>query len=593
MRDLARVMLVATATSAMVLAGMGAAGAGSRQARNIPSGATHVSFSAGQTKHIDVKLHPSGAVSGKVTLRGSSTPISDVGVSLVGSNGISGSNGYTDSSGKYTVYGVFPGKYRVCVFYASQGSGAPYGYVPACSGTTAPATGYQPPHGTPTVSVSVGHLASANITMTKAGAIAGKTNSANGKPLTNVAVSVYKSGRVVGSSGGFSPNPGAYSVTQLPPGKYLVCFNGRSASGGPSKTGYLSECWKNKPWDGASRPSSSKTVTVKANKSTNGVNSSLASGGAIAGKITNAKTHKPASGASVLVFKGKSLNNFVSIAPNGTYQVNGLNSGQNYRVCATGSGFGSSTTYAGRCFKHASWNGRSLPSGATDVSVKTGKVHKHVNIALTPKKHKVGSISGKLTDSGGHPLGSANVEVFKGTNQVTGTTTKSNGTYAVKNLAPGSNYTVCFDTSIPSSQSSAPASGYSSVCHKTSKWVPGSKPASSANKVRVKAGKTTKNVNAKAGKGAAISGTVTISNGDPASFVSVYVVNANGALVESGQSDFEDGTYTVKGITPGSGYRVCFRYSSFGSPPPNGLGYLSQCYNNKNWDGSLGGFLGG
>jgi hypothetical protein len=590
MRVFKRSVLVVPVVGAMMLSGIGVA----EGVSGIPSNAKKVTVTAGgNTQHIDATLPGSGAIAGKITVKGSGKPVGSVSVSVIDSKGQFGRGNVTDANGNYLVGGLDSGKYRVCVFSSpfEKPTGAPFGVVPQCVGSSTPATDFRPPAGSKVVTVSRGSVAHANMAMAEAGAISGTIKSSGNKPVAETSVFVMKGTKTLGSAFSFD---GTYEIDSLPAGSgYVVCFAASQAQGGSSKSGYLSQCWKNKAWSGSgTTPKGAKSVKVSGGKNTKGVNAVMHPGGAIAGKITSA-SHKPLSDAFITVYKGSKGAAFSSTASDGTYTIGGLAAGS-YKVCASnGSVTGSASKFGAKCFKSASWSGLGKPpAGAKAVSVKVGKTHGHVNITLPTRK--TGSISGKLTGPGGVGLNGAQVSVYRGGSEVGETGTASNGTYTVAGLDPATSYRVCFATTEAQPQSGTrPEGGYSSVCFKTAKWDTGAVP-SGAKAVAVKAGKTTKNVNATAGKGGEISGNVKPAGGAATFGAQVVVFNAKHAQIAGTFTD-DSGNYTVTGLTPSTGDIVCFDASSLnggpGSPPQNGRGYLNQCWKNVLWKGT--GQLGG
>ena len=585
MRVFHRSMFVVPVVAALVVSGAAAASGSS----GLPSHAKKVPVTAGgTTKHIDATLPGSGAISGKITVKGSGNPVASVSVSVIDSKGEFGQGGFTDSHGNYLVGGLDSGKYRVCVLTSpfDQPTGTPFGVVPGCFGTSAPALGFRPPSSAKAVTVSRGAVAHASLALPKAGAISGTIKSAGNRPVGETSVFVMKGTKTLGSAFSFD---GTYEIDSLPAGTgYVVCFSASQAVGGSSKSGYLSQCWKNKAWNGSGKaPAGAKSVKVTAGKNTKGVKAVLHPGGAVAGKIVSG-SHKPIVDAFIIVYKGSGAAGFSSTADDGTYTVGGLTAGS-YKVCSSGGSVkGSSSTFGGRCFKNAAWSGTKPATGAKSVSVKIGSRHGHVNMTLP--SHPTGAISGKLTGPGGVALNGAEVFAYRGGSEVQEAQTSGGGTYTIRGLEAAANYRVCFSTaSATPASGSRPATGYSNTCFKTAKWSTGAVP-SGAKAVVVKAGKTTGHINGSVGKGGAISGTVTPAGGTPTFGADIVVFTPGGDQVGGSFTD-DSGNYTVTGLTPGS-YIVCFDASSLnggpGSPPQNGRGYLGQCWKNVLWDGNGG-----
>jgi hypothetical protein len=588
MRILKHALFVLPVVGAVALSGISTADAAS----GIPKKATKVAVSTGNTTpNIDATLPASGAIVGKVRVKGSGKAAPNVSVEVLNSKRqFTGSGGFTDSSGKYSVFGLNTGKYFVCVFSSSAKTPAtPFGLVPLCFGSNVVASGFRVTKGANAVAVSRGHKRTVNFQLPKAGAVSGSVKSSN-KPIPNgVSVLVTKHGTFFGSTFTQSAN---YEVDGIPAGSgYQVCFNAVEAQGGPSKTGYLSQCWKKQAWSGSGKPSKhAKAVKVKSGKNTKHVNASLKHGGAISGKIVSTKGHKAVIDAFVEVFHGKTFVSSTQSSSHGAYTVRGLPTGK-LTVCAEGGNLKSgNTTFGRRCYKKAKWSGLTPPKRAKKVSVKAGKTHRKVNIALPPvAAQKFGSISGKLTTPGSVGLGGATAEAFHGKNP-TGAeaTTNTDGTYTITNVPAGSGYSVCFQTANAFPQSGTkPDTGYRSVCAKSVNWDGGALPAGT-KKVSVKAGKTTKGVNATAAAGGAISGTVKLAGSGGTFGPEIFVYNSKGDFVNSGSTD-GSGNYTVTSLTPSSaGYFVCFDAGFDNFDPPNHLGYVGQCWKNQNWSGPSG-----
>ncbi len=593
MRILRKSLYVLPVVGAVVLSGMGAA---SGVATGIPKNAKRVPVSVSKpATGIDATLPAAGAITGKVSIKGSSAPGSEISVNVVNAKHEFVSSGFTDSSGKYSALGLNTGKYFVCVFSTFSDpvvdkTAAPFGVVPQCAGSKAVANQFAVTKGATAFSVVRGHAKKVNLTLAPAGAISGSLKSGSKSLAGAVGVTIYKGATTVGSTFASSST---YQVNGVAPGSgYTVCFDARNAAGGPSKTGYLSQCWKNTPWTGSGKaPNGSKKVTVHSKANTKHIDTNLKVGGAVSGKITSAASgHKAVQSSLIQVFHGSTFVGSGVSSGNGTYQVNGLPTGS-HKVCALGGTLGSSpsTTFGGRCFKNANWSGGRLPSSATAVSVKVGKNHGHINIQLPPSKAaKFGSISGKLTGPGGVGLGNAAAIAFKGGAALGQVVTQANGSYVISHLSVGSHYSVCFQTSGATPQTgSAPAAGYSPVCSKSVTWDGGPLP-SGTKQVTVLANKTTKNVDATAGKGTQISGTIKLAGSGAASGLEAFVIDTKHVTVRTVQTD-SSGHYTANGLAPSStGYLVCFDAGFSNFVPPNNLGYLGQCWKNQLWTGSSG-----
>jgi hypothetical protein len=580
--------LVAT----LALVAMVASGLGVSAASTVPSGSKRVSVAAGKThKGINGTLPASGAITGKLTVQGSHKAAGSVGIYAFNTKGGVAATGFSDSQGRFHIYGLEAGKYRVCVpFPPSPSPTYKYGLSAACIGTNSAPSFFNVPKDAKQFPVHRGHATKANLALPKAGAISGTVKSSSGKKLENVGVQAFQGQQFV--RGDDTDSDGSYLISNLRPGKYKVCFVGENSGSVTTNTatGVLRQCWSNVAYPGTKVPANAKSATVKPGKNKGGVNAKMRPAGAIAGKVTSATNHKPLRSSSVEVFKGGKFYTSTFTNNKGKYLLKDLATG-NYQICAEGGSERNQVgATAGRCYKNAPLKHFKPGSTAKNVSAKTGKIHKNINLKLPTKAFKPGSITGKLTGPGGVAIGGANVEA-EGSPSGSSATTQSDGTYTISSLFPGK-YTVCFDPGqfAQPATGTAPADGYSKVCYKNAKWAGGSSaPASGAAKVTVKPGKTTKNVNGKVGKGGAISGTAKVAGGGNEAFVDIDVLDSKGFNISSTEAN---GSYTIPGLTPSSpGYFVCFSPVGANFNPPNNLGYIGQCYQNKDWHPPvIGGF---
>ena len=116
------------------------------------------------------------------------------------------------------------------------------------------------------------------------------------------------------------------------------------------------------------------------------------------------------------------------------------------------------------------------------------------------------------------------------------------------------------------------------------------KPPSGTTMTTLTTGQHKTGVNLALGVGGAISGTTFAGAGStPATSVIVELFRAaDGAFITSTYSDFADGTFTFRSLSPktsgpSTGYVVCFDGRHDFSAPN---GYLPQCFNGVDWNGS-------
>jgi hypothetical protein len=216
------------------------------------------------------------------------------------------------------------------------------------------------------------------------------TAATGGTGLFGVHIEVYDStANLVGEA--YSSTNGSYAVFQATPSAsgYTVCFDASNASGGPSTTGYLDECYKGVAWDGGAVPDGVTLVVVTGGNTHPGISATLATGGAISGTVTAASGSAGLSSVGVEVFDSAGAfvyGRFDVSASNGSYTVRGLGEGT-YTVCFQGStatGGTSSTGYLNECYDDVAWNGNDNgpPLGTAPVSVIAAATHSGIDAGL-------------------------------------------------------------------------------------------------------------------------------------------------------------------------------------------------------------------
>ncbi|MFC6705027.1 beta strand repeat-containing protein [Flexivirga alba] len=487
----------------------------------------------------------------------------------------------TSVTGAYSVPTLPAGSYTVCFDARDATGSSATGYLSQCYKAVPwsnPSSGALPA-GTTAVAVTSGAVQTVNATLAPAGAIAGTTTAATGGGgvVSGVTVTVYD-GNGDWLQNTYTDPDGTYSITGLATGTYTVCFDTSYASGGSSKTGYLSQCYNDPSGTGTSTP----PVSVTSGATTGGIDAALAPAGAIAGTVTDTSGHG-VSGATVYVYdqSGNRLYEATTTTGlNGTYAATGLTTGS-YTVCfdASGASGGSSVTgYLSQCYKDVSWDGSStLPSGTTSVPVTAGSTKSGVNASLTAGAAISGTVIGSV---GGAALSDVGIHVFDSTKtEVAYASTGSTGAYTVRGLPTGT-YTVCFNGSAGTGAGST--GGFLDECYKNLTWY-GSRSSLPAGTTPVSAtaGSATSGINATLPLAAGISGTVT-AGGNAVAGVTAEVFDSSGTYLTSATTD-ASGDYTLTGLSAGSD-TVCFQASQATGAPATG--YLSQCYKGIAWDGS-------
>jgi hypothetical protein len=258
---------------------------------------------------------------------------------------------------------------------------------------------------------------------------------------------------------GWTAGDGSYTVTGLEAGTdYQVCFLGAGGTGGSSDAwSYVSQCWQNQPY-GDWTP-----ITVTSGATSGGISAALSATGALSGTVTDAAgTHHGLAGVEVKVSVPSCSYSCVHVATtaaDGSYSMRWLAPGSDYTVCfsaprASG-GSSDATGYVDQC-----WQNQPTPGTRTPITLTSGTTTTGINAALTA----AATISGKVTDAGGTFQGLANVWVtVTSSGGSTRFLTGASGTYVIRGLPSGSDYTVCFFAS-QATGGSSDATGYVDQC---------------------------------------------------------------------------------------------------------------------------------
>jgi protocatechuate 3,4-dioxygenase beta subunit len=417
------------------------------------------------------------------------------------------------------------GTYRLTGLDAVQGDSICF--TPSAAVAPASATGYLA-RCVDGVDHLPGHTVTVDAALHRGGAISGVVTDPRGTPLPGLTVSV---GGVDVGGGGYPTTDayGRYSITGLPPDRYVVGFLADGAYsnqqswgfyfGGPSVTGYLDECWNDiKPY-GDCLP-----VTVSEGHAVTGLNAALSPAGGVSGTVRDAQGH-PLRHVRVDIFTN-SYDDYEITDLNGHYTGVRLPLGS-YRVCAESEPDTSPRVplgYTRRCFKDAP----DAETG-TGVTVTSGRIAPGVDITMQPEP--VGSASGRVTDQDGGPLGGVLVNL--GGAQ---THSRPDGTYDLANVPVGS-FAPCFDP--PAADGGAPA--YVAAC---------------GDPVDIAADQSTDVPMEQLVPAGAITGVVRDDQGTPVTGALVSTLADPWAAVPEAHTD-ADGRYRIAGLAPGD-YRLYY-----------------------------------
>ncbi len=505
--------------------------------------ATPITLATGQAFTADAVLQPGATITGKVN-NAAGNALSGVCVNAStrsdGEFGLFFGSQTGTKRGTYTLSNLAPGQYTIsfgCGFtrnYASQ-------YFPG-----APDQG-----AAELVSAGAGRTSGINAVLRPGGSISGVVTDKAGHPLTDVCVSAVNTRGAVPALRGISEfdyvfgfgvagaegtvitgSHGTFQISGLAAGRYQVAF---SQCFGPR--GYIEQWYR-----GKASQLAATDVTVRAGRTTSGIDGRLSRGGTISGRVVNG-SGKPLTNICILA-TNQSTSAAVGAVPGkgGTYTLPGLASGR-YTVQFTPCGT------------------QNLVTVVTTARVTSPHVTKGVNATMRPG----GSIAGVVTaGSSGPALSNACVEAYsKNSAEPAGFGfTGIDGSYSVTGLAAGS-YQVYFGD--PQCELASPGLA--------PQWFGNQATQAASTPVSVTVGATTGSVEAALQPDGAITGTV--SAGSPATSLSgacvtAFPVAASGSLpvvAVSGPSG-----YMLGDLLPGQ-YKVRFAAGC------GATGYATQWYN--------------
>lgn len=354
--------------------------------------------------------------------------------------------------------------------------------------------------------------------------IQGKLTDSAGHGIGNVLVHVATNG--IDAANAVTTSTGAYTVTNLTPGTYTVCYEPTSNVSGPSISGYLAECYHQQSY----QPATATPVTVRAGAMTSNVNDTLAAGAGLSGLITD-PTGAPLTG-TVTITTGSTLT--TRSAADGIYEFKNLPP---------------STTIYQLCFQPDQNAGPSpypyLPTcGGSYLSLSAGTMTSQnltVNVG--------GVLTGVVRDSAGNPVAGASVDMPIGAAAVS----DASGRYQVTGLRDEI-YSVCGDGSTAAATSAAPY-GFVNDCRSYTY----SQVSVHPNQIITYDITLTSN--------GALGGTLTKSDGSPAAYTSVDIYGPYYYPLRT----VTDGAGNWQQAVPPGSYDVCYQtYDSVDIPTCHG-----------------------
>ncbi len=366
---------------------------------------------------VDAQLATAATIQGTVTDAGG-TPLSsvcvDANISNGNGNGWSGINGtQTAGDGTYTLGGLPPTDVRIHFRDCSSGPHIDQWYSGQADFNSS----------TPLVLTAGAVQTGVDAHLATGIEVSGTVTDSGGNPIPNVSVNVNPTGS--GSSAWAQTDPsGHYTTNALPPGTYEVQFQGT-----PSFAGQY--------WSGKLTRIDSDTLTLSSGDGPvhGGIDATLAVGASVAGRVTG-PTGLPVGNICVSAAVDSSDGGVegiagTSTASDGTYTITGLpatNVKVVFRDCnAVGP------------YVQEWWKNQATSSTANAIVLAPGDARTGVNAQLAA----AGSITGTVTDRGGHPLQGICAQATTGTFVGGLSTTDSSGRYTIVLAKPG-NYKVQF-----------------------------------------------------------------------------------------------------------------------------------------------------
>lgn len=390
---------------------------------------------AGQTIVLNATVDRAGAIGGVVT--GNGQPVSGTLVQVFdASTGYEINGTDTAADGTWRVPALAAGSYTVCYDPTYSEGGFRRGCYDAALGVSDNGT---------TVPVTPAELTTVDVALVQGASITGSITDSTGNPISNVAITAYPLSEGAGSFNGYTDDSGHYTLGGVTAGQYALCFDTSRATGS-SSTGYLPECYNNKPDEEDADPvtvGDSGAVTVDA---------TLDPGGAISGQVTDTAGH-PLEDVYVDVYSTSNLPTTVVTDQSGDYTAPGLGAGSATVCFDPRDVYGSSTTgYVKQC-----WQGRTGDYGGDPVTVTIGQTVTGIDAELAYGAE----LTGTLTDSAGDAIPDASIDVEGADGSYLGAYgyTDSSGQYTVAGL-PAVSVKVCFSAYY----GGANGTGYVSQC---------------------------------------------------------------------------------------------------------------------------------
>lgn len=321
-----------------------------------PTGTVSVAGGA-PTRITDTLLH-GGTVRGTVRAAdGAGIANAWVQLGFAGAPAVDGNGPFTMTAadGSWSVSGLPPGVYPVCISSFTTTSSAPGGFLSRCP------DGLSSDGVSSSATLAEGATVSLDLALTSATGVAGTVTTTSGHPLRYSTVTVQRDGQTVATVS--TDHVGHYEVDRLPDGSYTVCALGGhdvTLTSSPSDEAWALRCW------GAAVGAVGVAVDATAPQVRSGVDLALPAGARIGGQVSTASGF--VDGATVTV---TSSGREFAVTTNVWGQWQTQVPAGNYTVCARATG------HPTTC-----WSLSGRPTSTNTVTVHTGVTRLDLDIAM-------------------------------------------------------------------------------------------------------------------------------------------------------------------------------------------------------------------
>lgn len=497
------------------------------------------------TPSINFSLDTGGRIEGQVTDSTTGMAISDVSVTVYTLHGDYIDQVDTDASGRYTIGGLYSGKYRVSTYNDE-------GYLDESWNDNKCLLWCEYTDGNP-ITVFAGQVINGiDFALDKGGSISGRITNASQQPLQYVGLNIFT---MDGDwlAGDYADANGTYQIDGLPEASYYVVAYSDT---------YIDALYSNVPcMQGNCDLSSGTPVSVVSGSTTTGIDFVLDPGGSISGKMTDASGSTPLDYAEVDVYD--SSGNWISYGytdATGNYLTGGLATDSYFVVTQN-------WTYIDEVFNNIPCPfGKCDPTIGTPVSVIAGEVTPGIDFSLDSG----GIISGKITSAQDSSPLRFEVRLYDSNGSyLTSTWSNDTGDYKLYGMITGDYYVLAIDEE--EEEYGDDPNNYIDELYNDIPCPGASCDIRTGTLVPATAGSETSGINFSLSPGGSISGRFTDENGIPLPYVEVMIYDSQGNLEATSYYSNYAGRYVVSGLPNGTHHAVTRDYYGYG-------GYIHELY---------------